>query len=181
MTEICARPKRAWLLLGAKAEVTMRSVMLAFMTFLPLVLMQPSTAPAAESAAKDDAALRGACEKLVADPFAGAGPREWATPFQQIDSFQAIPVCIEALKRFPRDNSLTLRTALAFVSRGAGATALMRKAADAGNASGKVLYGMAQITGQGRSQGRDCRRSDLARGRQSGLHAGHAAPRQLLL
>ena len=39
--------------------------------------------------------------------------------------------------------------ALAFISKGAEATELMRKAGEGGNASGLMLYGMAQLFGQG--------------------------------
>jgi TPR repeat protein len=98
---------------------------------------------------------------------------------QTIDAFQAIPVCKEALRRHPDDSRLKLATAfayiasrkndqakplldqlvaannsdamlaLAFISKGAEATELMRKAGEGGNASGLMLYGMAQLFGQG--------------------------------
>ena len=104
---------------------------------------------------------------------------EWSTPFQTIDPFQAIPVCKEALRRQPDDARLKLATALAyiagrkndqakplldqlvaqnnsdamlalaFISKGAEATELMRKAGEGGNASGLMLFGMAQLFGQG--------------------------------
>ncbi len=129
--------------------------------------------------AADDAALQKACLKLAADPFAGSGPQEWSRPFQSIDPFQAIPVCKEALRLHPDDAPLKLATAftyiagrkndqakplldqlaaqgnsdamlaLAFISTGPEAAELMRKAADGGNASGLMLYGMAQLFGQG--------------------------------
>jgi TPR repeat protein len=154
----------------------MRCVLAVLPVLLLVAALQP---PAVADEAKDDAALVKACDTLVADPFAGGGPREWSSPFQTIDSFQAIPICNEALKRRPQDQGLALKTALAyvagrkneaakplldrlvaennasamlalaFISRASAATDLMRKAAEAGNPSGKVLYGMAQLTGQG--------------------------------
>ncbi len=39
--------------------------------------------------------------------------------------------------------------ALAFITTGPDSTALMKKAADAGNPSGMMLFGMAEITGKG--------------------------------
>jgi TPR repeat protein len=129
--------------------------------------------------AADDAALQKACMKLAADPFAGSGPKEWSTPFQSIDPFKAIPVCKEALRLHPDDANLKLAAAfayiagrksdqakplldqlvaqnnsdamlaLAFISKGAAATELMLKAGESGNASGLMLYGMAQLLGKG--------------------------------
>ena len=158
----------------------MRRVIAAFGICSLLVVLPTFTALAAEPpSAADDAALQKACLKLAADPFAGSGPREWSTPFQTIDAFQAIPVCKEALRRHPDDARLKLATAfayiagrkndeakplldqlvaqnnsdamlaLAFISKGAEATELMRKAGEGGNASGLMLYGMAQLFGQG--------------------------------
>jgi TPR repeat protein len=158
----------------------MRPVVAAFGIWSLLVISPAFAATAAEPpSAKDDATLKTACLKLAADPFAGSGPREWSTPFQTIDPFQAIPVCKEALRRHPDDASLKLATAfayiagrkneqakplleelvaqnngdamlaLAFVSKGAEATELMRKAGESGNASGLMLYGMAQLFGKG--------------------------------
>jgi TPR repeat protein len=146
-----------------------------------LLVMLPTCASLAANppSAKDDAALQMACHKLAADPFAGSGPKEWSSPFQSIDAFQAIPVCKEALRLHPDDAQLKLATAfaylagrkneqakplldqlvaqnnsdamlaLAFISKGAEATELMRKAGEGGNASGLMLYGMAQLFGKG--------------------------------
>lgn len=157
----------------------MARVLAVLAVLLACVLFEAVQPPALADDAKDDATLKKACDTLVADPFAGGGPREWSSPFETIDSFQAIPICKEALKRHPQDQGLALKTALAyiagrkneearplldrlvadnnasamlalaFISRGPAATDLMRKAAEAGNPSGKVLYGMAQLTGQG--------------------------------
>jgi len=80
-----------------------------------LLVILPALAAEPPSAA-DGAALHKACLKLAADPFAGSGPREWSTPFQTIDSFQAIPVCKEALRRQPDDARLKLATALAYIA-----------------------------------------------------------------
>ena len=148
--------------------------------------------------------------KLAADPFAGSGPREWSTPFQTIDAFQAIPDCKEALRRHPDDARLKLATAfsyiagrkndqakpllnqlvaakssdamlaLAFISKGAEATELMRKAGEGGNASGLMLYGMAQLFGQGVPKDEAGGLSSLRRAAEAG-HPCHARPRQFLL
>jgi TPR repeat protein len=158
----------------------MRRVTAAFGICSLLLILSAVAALAAEPpSAADDAAPQKACAKLAADPFAGSGPREWSTPFQSIDAFQAIPVCKEALRRRPDDARLKLATAfayiagrkndqakplledlvaqnnsdamlaLAFISTGAEATELMRKAGEGGNASGLMLYGMAQLFGKG--------------------------------
>jgi hypothetical protein len=158
----------------------MRRVTAAFGICSLLVVLPVFAAAAAEPpSTKDDATVQKACLKLATDPFAGSGPREWSTPFQTIDPFQAIPVCKEALRRLPDDAGLKLATAfayiagrkndqakplldelvaqnngdamlaLAFISKGAEATELMRKAGESGNASGLMLYGMAQLFGKG--------------------------------
>ena len=136
--------------------------------------------------------------KLAADPFAGSGPREWSTPFQTIDAFQAIPVCKEALRRHPDGARIKLATALAyiagrnndeakplldqlvaannseamlalaFISKGAEATELMRKAGEGGNASGLMLYGIAQPFGQGVPKGETGGLSSLRRAAEAG-------------
>ena len=92
----------------------MRRATAAFGICFLLVSIPAFAALAAEPpSAADDAALQKACLKLAADPFAGSGPREWSTPFQTIDAFQAIPVCREALRRHLDDARLKLATAFA--------------------------------------------------------------------
>jgi TPR repeat protein len=143
-----------------------------------LVFLSPP-ALAETDAGNDDAVVKEACQKLVADPFEGIGPEEWSRPFGAIDPFRAIPVCGEAVKRHPEHSELMLdlalaylagrkteqaiplldrlvsqgnssaMLALAFVSSKVGAAHLMRRAADAGNPSGLMLYGMAQMSGNG--------------------------------
>ena len=158
----------------------MRRVTAAFSVWSLLVILPVFAALAADPrSAADDAALQTACQKLAVDLFASSGPREWSTPFQSIDAFQAIPVCKEALRLHPDDARLKLAAAfayiagrkneqakpllkqlaaqgnsdamlaLAFISTGPEATELMRKAAEGGNASGMMLYGMAQLFGKG--------------------------------
>lgn len=148
-------------------------------SFLLVTLPAFAAFAADPPSAADDASLQKGCLKLAVDPFAGSGPKEWSTPFQSIDPFQAIPVCKEALRRHPNDARLKLAAAfayiagrkndqarpllddlvakgnsdamlaLAFISSGAEAAELMSKAAEGGNASGMMLYGMAQIFGKG--------------------------------
>jgi TPR repeat protein len=155
----------------------MRCVLAAFAALAALVVAHPGRA--AEEATNDDAIVKEACHKLVADPFEGTGPEEWSRPFQGIDPFRSIPVCQEALRRHPEDSGLKLdlalaylaggknkeattlldrlvsegnssaMLALAFVSSKVGAAALMRRAAEAGNPSGLLLYGMSQMSGNG--------------------------------
>lgn len=160
----------------------MRCVFAASAALAALVVLQTCPGLAAEEANKDDAVVKEACHKLVADPFEGIGPEEWSRPFQGIDPFRAIPVCGEALKRHPEDKGLMLdlalaylagrkneeatplldrlvsqgnssaMLALAYISSKVGAATLMRRAAEAGNASGLMLYGMAQMSGNGVSK-----------------------------
>jgi hypothetical protein len=134
---------------------------------------------AEEGSIADDTALLLACRKLAADPFAGTGPDEWSRPFQSIDPFKSIPVCREALRRHPGDPGLMLAAsfaylagrkneqarpllerlvaqnnadamlALSFISKGPEATDLLRRAAERGNASGMMLFGMTQLLGKG--------------------------------
>ena len=92
----------------------MRRVTAAIGICFLLVIVSAFAVLAAEPpSAADDAALQKACLKLAADPFAGSGPREWSTPFQTIDAFQAVPVCREALRRHIDDARLKLATAFA--------------------------------------------------------------------
>ena len=148
-------------------------------TSLLVILPVFAALAAEPRSAADDAALQTACQKLAVDLFASSGPREWSAPFQSIDAFQAIPVCKEALRLHPDDARLKLAAAfayiagrkneqakplleqlvaqdnsdamlaLAFISKGPEATELMRKAGEGGNASGMMLYGMAQLFGKG--------------------------------
>jgi TPR repeat protein len=157
----------------------MRCVLAAFAALAALVVLQTCPGLAAADANKDDAVVKEACHKLVADPFQGRGPEEWSRPFQGIDPFRAIPVCKEALRRHPDDSALKLdlalaylagrkneeatplldrlvsegngsaMLALAYISSKVGGAALMRRAAEAGNASGLMLYGMALMSGNG--------------------------------
>ncbi len=158
----------------------MRRVSSAVSALLSLAVLGAGIGAAiAAEPSKDDAALKSACEKLVTNPFEGSGPQEWSRPFQGIDPFRAMPVCSEALKRFPDDATLKLdlalaylagrkneeatklldglvsqgdsnaMLALAYISSKVGAITLMRRAAEAGNASGLMLYGMAQMSGNG--------------------------------
>jgi hypothetical protein len=145
----------------------------------PVPLTGGAAAAETQATAMDDAAVVQACHRLATDPLAGLGPQEWSRPFQTIDPFQAIPVCKEALRRHPDDQRLMLETAmaylagrkndlakplleplvtqnnssamlaLAYISTGPEATALMHKAAEAGNPSGLMLYAMAQMFGNG--------------------------------
>ena len=95
----------------------MRRVTAAFGICFLVVIIPAFAALAAEPpSAADDAALQKACVKLAADPFAGSGAREWSTPFQTIDAFQAIPVCKEALRRRPNDARLKLATAFSYIA-----------------------------------------------------------------
>lgn len=145
----------------------------------PLAPWRDAALAAEADAAKDDAAVVEACHRLAADPLTGHGPPEWSRPFQTIDPFQAVPVCQDALRRHPDDRRLMLETAmaylaarkadpakplleslvaennssamlaLAYISTGPDATALMQKAAEAGNPNGLMLYGMAELYGKG--------------------------------
>jgi TPR repeat protein len=119
------------------------------------------------------------CDRLAADPFAGFGPDEWGKPFQDIDSYRAIPACSDAVKahadepRFelelalayiagdkpgmakPLLDALTAHgntsamLALAYISPPRDAAELMRKAAEAGDPNAMMLFGMSQLTGKG--------------------------------
>ena len=147
--------------------------------FLLLASSAVTASAANQSSVADDTALLLACRKLSTDPFVGTGPEEWSRPFQSIDPFKAIPVCREALRRHPGDPALTMATAyaylagrkydearpllerlvaqnnseamlaLSFISKGPEGTDLLRRAAQVGNASGMMLYGMAQLLGKG--------------------------------
>jgi TPR repeat protein len=157
----------------------MRCVLAAIATLAVVFVLQARPGAATEEADKDDAVVKEACHKLVADPFQGTGPEEWSRPFQGIDPFRAVPVCQEALRRHPDDSGLKLdlalaylagrkneeatplldrlvaegnssaMLALAYISSKVGAAALMRRAAETGNPSGLLLYGMAQMSGNG--------------------------------
>ncbi|HEY7644927.1 MAG TPA: tetratricopeptide repeat protein, partial [Hyphomicrobiales bacterium] len=94
----------------------MRCVLAAFAALAALVVAHPGRA--AEEAKNDDAVVKEACHKLVADPFEGTGPEEWSRPFQGIDPFRSIPVCQEALRRHPEDSGLKLDLALAYLAGG---------------------------------------------------------------
>ena len=158
----------------------MRRVTAAFSVTSLLVILPVFAALAADPrSAADDAALQTAGQKLAVDPFASSGPREWSTPFQTIDAFQAIPVCKEALRRHPDDARIKLATAFAYIAgrkndqakplleaaRGAeqqrrharaclhldgrrGNASSCVRLAEGGNASGMMLYGMAQLFGK---------------------------------
>jgi TPR repeat protein len=119
------------------------------------------------------------CSRLAADPFVGFGPEEWAHPFGGVDHYRALPACLKALEKHPKDQSFALGVvlaniagrkveatkpllkaliaegnasamlALAFISPEAEAAPLMRKAGEAGNANGTMLYGMTLMTGKG--------------------------------
>jgi TPR repeat protein len=154
----------------------MRRVTAAFGICSLLLILSAVAALAAEPpSAADDAALQKACAKLAADRLPAAVPGNGRRP----SSRSAIPVCKEALRRRPDDARLKLATAfayiagrkndqakplledlvaqnnsdamlaLAFISTGAEATELMRKAGEGGNASCLMLYGMAQLFGKG--------------------------------
>src|SRR5690606_31961964 len=102
---------------GPALEDRMRPVIAAFGIWSLLAISPAFASTAAEPpSAQDDATLKSACLKLAVDPFAGSGPREWSTPFQTIDPFQAIPVCKEALRRHTDDASLKLATAFAYIA-----------------------------------------------------------------
>jgi TPR repeat protein len=119
------------------------------------------------------------CDRLAADPFVGFGPDEWGHPFSSIDFYRAVPACKTAMERHPEDKHFVLQAALAYVagkktdeakallmpliaegnttamlalayiSPENEAADLLRKASDAGNASATLLFGMAQLYGNG--------------------------------
>jgi len=119
------------------------------------------------------------CDRVAADPFSGFGPDEWGRPFQTIDSYRAIPACTEAMKLHPDERRFVLEAALAYlagkkneeakplldrlIGEGNGsamlalayispegeAAGLMQKAAERGDPSAMMLFGMAQLTGKG--------------------------------
>ena len=62
-----------------------------------LALLPACRARGRAAIAADHAASAEACLKLAADPFAGAVPGEWSTPFETIDSSRPSPVCKEAM------------------------------------------------------------------------------------
>lgn len=144
-----------------------------------LAVILPIAASDAGAASNNPQDAENLCLRFAADPFAGTGPQEWGHPFGSVDPFRALPPCKAALSGKPDDQALNLAIAMAlvalrkndeakpllsrlvaegnvsamltlsFISDGAAATALMKKAADAGNPSGMMLYGMSQVMGKG--------------------------------
>jgi TPR repeat protein len=122
------------------------------------------------------------CQRAAPDPFTGFGPDEWAKPFGAIDAYRAVPACVKAMRAHLDEdrymlgaglgflagekeaaakkllNKLVGRSntsamlALAYVSAEEEAAGLMRKAAEQGNATGILLYGMSLLTGKGVSK-----------------------------
>jgi hypothetical protein len=150
-------------------------------------------------------------DRLAANPFAGFGPDEWGRPFGSIDSYQAIPACTESMKLHPDERRFVLEAALAYIAGkkndeakpllqrliGEGDTSamlalacispepeaadLMHKAADAGDPNAMMLFGMAQMTGQGVPKNEiDGGRPHDSPRRRSGLDPRHAAHGQFL-
>jgi TPR repeat protein len=119
------------------------------------------------------------CDRLAKNPFAGSGPDEWGKPFQGIDSYRAIPACSEAAKLHPNERRFqpglglayiagdkkdlarplldklvgegdtAAMLSLAFISPETEAAELMHKAAERGDASAMLLFGMSELTGKG--------------------------------
>jgi TPR repeat protein len=161
----------------------MRCVPGAFAIVGLIALFQPlaglSAAPLDLDTIAPDEPPEQLCDRLAANPFAGFGPDEWGRPFGSIDSYRAIPACMESMKLHPHERRFVLEAALAYIAGkkneeakpllqrliGEGNTSamlalayispepeaadLMRKAAEAGDPNGMMLFGMAQMTGQG--------------------------------